>query len=52
MKRLRGSDAYAIYSETPTSPFVTLKVALYRLIVESDVPDSSELRDFLSVLMG
>jgi diacylglycerol O-acyltransferase / wax synthase len=47
MKRLRGSDAYAIYSETPTSPFVTLKVALYRPTRDNDSPGSSELRGFI-----
>jgi diacylglycerol O-acyltransferase / wax synthase len=47
MQRLRGSDAFAIYSETPTSPFVTLKVAIYRPVDKNDVPDISELRRFV-----
>lgn len=47
MLRLRGSDAFAIYSETPTSPFVTLKVAIYRPACKDDVPDIVEIRRFL-----
>jgi WS/DGAT/MGAT family acyltransferase len=47
MQRLRGSDAYAIYSETPTSPFVTLKVAIYRPTHKSDVPTPDEIRHFI-----
>jgi len=47
MKRLRGSDAFAIYSETPTSPFVTLKVAIYRPTKAGDVPSFEEVRDFV-----
>ena len=48
MKRLRGTDAYAIYSETPTSPFVTLKVAIYRPTPGNDSPKAGELRRFIS----
>lgn len=47
MKRLRGSDAYAIYSESPTSPFVTLKVAIYRPTREGDVPGAEEIERFV-----
>jgi diacylglycerol O-acyltransferase / wax synthase len=47
MQRLCGIDAYAIYSETSTSPFVTLKVAIYKPSDESDVPDVSEIRRFV-----
>lgn len=47
MKRLRGTDAYAIYSETPTSPFVTLKVAIYRPSRAGDVPETEEIRAFI-----
>lgn len=46
MQRLRGSDAFPIYTETPNSPFVTLKVAIYRPIDE-DLPDNSEIRNFI-----
>lgn len=47
MQRLRGSDAFAIYSETPNSPFVTLKVAIYRPTRKSDRFDSGEMRQFI-----
>lgn len=47
MKRLRGTDAYAIYSETPTSPFVTLKVAIYRPVDPDNPPDAGEIRRFI-----
>lgn len=47
MQRLRGSDAYAVYSETSTSPFATLKVAIYRPSRNNDLPDRSEIRNFI-----
>lgn len=47
MQRLRGSDAYAIYSETPTSPFVTLKVVIYKPSHDGDMPDSTDIRHFI-----
>ena len=47
MKRLRGSDAFAIYSETPTSPFVTLKVGIYRPTNSDDVPGIDEVKQFV-----
>jgi WS/DGAT/MGAT family acyltransferase len=47
MQRLRGSDAFAIYSETPSSPFVTLKVAIYRPTRKNDRFDSGEIRGFI-----
>lgn len=47
MKRLRGTDAYAIYSETPTSPFNTLKVAIYRPTRSQDNPTTDEIRAFI-----
>jgi WS/DGAT/MGAT family acyltransferase len=47
MKRLRGSDAFAVYCDTPSSPFVTLKVAIYRATRESDRPDVDEIREFI-----
>ncbi len=47
MKRLRGTDAYAIYSETPTSPFVTLKVAIYSPVKKGTDPDSLDFRTFI-----
>ena len=47
MKRLRGSDAFTVYCETATSPFVTLKVAIYRLTDPDDRLDRDELREFV-----
>lgn len=47
MQRLRGSDAYPIYSETSTSPFVTLKVAIYLPTTADDVPLASEIAGFV-----
>jgi WS/DGAT/MGAT family acyltransferase len=47
MQRLRGSDAFAIYTETANSPFVTLKVAIYRPTRSKDRPDNREIRDFI-----
>lgn len=47
MQRLRGSDAFAIYNETRNSPFVTLKVAIYRPTHESDHPDGGEIREYI-----
>lgn len=47
MQRMCGSDAFAIYSDTSTSPFVTLKVAIYEPTDKNDVPDVSELRRFV-----
>jgi len=47
MKRLRGTDAFTIYSESATSPFVTLKVAIYRLTDPGDTLGGDELRRFV-----
>lgn len=47
MYRLRGSDAQTIYTETPTSPFVTLKVMIYEPISSDDVPSYKELKNFI-----
>ncbi len=47
MKRLRGSDAYLIYSETPTSPFVTLKVAIYSPTASDVRVDDLDIRGFI-----
>ncbi len=47
MQRLRGTDAYAIYSETPTSPFVTLKVAIYSPTDCDDSAEDIDLRGFV-----
>lgn len=47
MQRLRGSDAFAIYSESPTSPFVTLKVAIYRPTHSDDIPTAADIRQFI-----
>lgn len=46
MQRLRGSDAFAIYSETPTSPFVTVKVVLYEPTDKAHPPSAEELKHF------
>ncbi len=48
MQRLRGSDAYAIYSDTPTSPFITLKAAIYRPTDEKDHPDREAIKGFIT----
>jgi len=45
MQRLRGSDAFAIYSETSSSPYETLKVAIYRPV--DGTPDTGAICDFL-----
>ena len=47
MERMHGIDAFSIYSETPTSPFVTLKVGIYEPVDENDAPDIDELRSFV-----
>ncbi|MEZ5141012.1 MAG: wax ester/triacylglycerol synthase family O-acyltransferase [Acidimicrobiales bacterium] len=47
MQRMHGVDALGIYSETPTSPFTTLKVAIYRPVPPDDAPSAADLRDFV-----
>lgn len=47
MQRLRGSDAFAIYSETDTSPFVTFKVAIYEPTDPANPPSIAELKRFM-----
>lgn len=47
MQRLRGSDAQTIYTETPTSPFVTLKVMIYESTDPNVPPDVNELEAFI-----
>jgi diacylglycerol O-acyltransferase / wax synthase len=47
MRRMHGIDAFSIYSETPTSPFATLKVAIYRPVDENDAPDIGEVSRFV-----
>jgi len=47
MYRLRGSDAFAVYSESPTSPFVTLKVAIYGPTNRDDAPGPGDLKQFV-----
>lgn len=47
MQRLRGTDAFTIYNETRKSPFVTLKVAIYRPTSADDHPGSGEIRQFI-----
>ena len=48
MQRMHGIDAFSIYSETPTAPFTTLKVVIYRPVDENDAPDSDEVRRFVT----
>jgi len=52
MQRLRGSDAFAIYSDTPTSPFVTYKLAIYEPTDPSDPPSLEEVKAFLLQAVG
>jgi diacylglycerol O-acyltransferase len=47
MRRMHGIDAFSIYSETPTSPFATLKVIVYRPVDANDAPDIGEVRRFV-----
>lgn len=47
MKRLRGSDAFLVYSGSDTSPFVTIKVAIYRPAEAGDAPSIDEMRGFV-----
>jgi len=47
MERMHGVDAFLVYSETPTSPFVTLKVTVYEPVDPNDVPDMEEVRCFV-----
>ena len=47
MYRLRGSDAFAVYSDSPTSPFVTLKVAIYTPTAAGDTPDVGDIKGFV-----
>jgi len=47
MQRLRGSDAFAIYSETSHSPFVTLKVGIYEPTDADHPADVGELRQMV-----
>ena len=47
MQRLRGSDAFAIYSGSSSSPFVTLKVAIYTPTDDTDLPTAREIDGFI-----
>jgi diacylglycerol O-acyltransferase / wax synthase len=47
MQRLRGSDAFTIYAESSASPFVTLKVAIYRPTRGSEIADTCEIKEFV-----
>lgn len=47
MRRMHGVDAMSIYSATSTSPFVTLKVAVYQPVDRNDAPSATELRTFV-----
>lgn len=51
MRRMHGIDAFSIYIETPTSPFETVKVLVYRPVTD-DVPAPEELRDLVKALMA
>jgi WS/DGAT/MGAT family acyltransferase len=44
---MHGVDAFLVYSETPNSPFVTLKVTVYEPVDPEDVPDVDEVRRFV-----
>ncbi len=43
MQRLRGSDAFTVYSETSKSPFVTVKVAIYSPTPGNSLPPEGDL---------
>jgi len=47
MQRLRGSDSYAIYSESPSSPFITLKIAIYSPTAGNSLPGIDDLRSYV-----
>ncbi len=48
MQRLRGSDAYTVYGGTPRSPFVTMKVAIYKPTPGHAPPGRDEVRQFIT----
>jgi WS/DGAT/MGAT family acyltransferase len=48
MQRLRGSDAQTIYNESPTSPFVTLKVMIYEPTGGGAPPTFEEMKAFIT----
>jgi diacylglycerol O-acyltransferase / wax synthase len=52
MYRLRGSDAYTIYSGTHSSPFVTMKTAIYKPVDPEDIPHVSDIRRFVKAGMA
>jgi diacylglycerol O-acyltransferase len=47
MRRMHGVDALAMYTATSTSPFATLKVAVYQPTDPTDPPSPSELAGFV-----
>jgi WS/DGAT/MGAT family acyltransferase len=44
---MHGVDAFLVYSETATSPFVTLKVTVYEPVDPDDAPHVDEVRRFV-----
>lgn len=48
MQRLRGSDAQFLYNESPSSPYVTLKVMVYEPTDPNVVPNFHEMKAFIA----
>ena len=48
MHRFRGHDAQFLYNETTISPFVTLKVMMYKPVNPTDVPSFAEFKQFIA----
>lgn len=47
MQRLRGMDAFLVYGETPASPYVTLKVAIYSKPASANPPSGDDIIHFI-----
>ena len=52
MKRLRGRDAFTVYCETTNSPFVTLKVGIYRQANPASSVDALAVESFVKEHMS
>ena len=52
MKRLRGRDAFTVYCETTNSPFVTLKVGIYRQMNPANAVDALAVENFVKEHMS
>lgn len=48
MQRLKGSDAQTLYNDTPTSPYVTLKVMVYEPTKPGKAPTFDEMKAFIT----